>query len=449
MKKKLLALVLALAMALSAMPAAFAAVETAYASTQKVEVDGKPIQFQMYALRDAGGSPTNYIRVRDLAHVLNGTPAKFSVDYDGAVRLTSGKAYTDTGEEMTTPYSGDRACRSGAWTVWVNGVPVEMEAIILTDEQNRDYTYFKLRDLGAVLGFQVDWTAQRGVFIQTGAAQLPDVNALLDRVQGVWYGADGGGRTQEIKIEGNKWLVTTLDNGVYTNMAATVAAMVEDGGRYCIVLQDGTQTSVEPQLAAVDQTTWATNVFWFDYDPAGRTVGSDTVASLSRASGAQLYPQYQQALEQAKQTNLLLMILLHDRYQGALGDSKRTALTQIQGIWYGKDEKTGFVEETQVKGDQYLNTTFDGNTYRHTSATISEASGSAGQYRLAMKNWSFTVVDVGQKVSATSSQESYLRVFSCDPVNKTAKGELVGHLSQGSTLRLFPQYQTALAETRK
>ena len=56
--KKILSAALALAMTLPIVPAAFAAGGTAYASTQIVEVDGKKVEFQMYALKDASGNPT-------------------------------------------------------------------------------------------------------------------------------------------------------------------------------------------------------------------------------------------------------------------------------------------------------------------------------------------------------------------------------------------------------
>lgn len=45
------------------------AANTAYASTQTVQVDGKPVEFQMYALKDTNGNPKNYIKVRDVASV--------------------------------------------------------------------------------------------------------------------------------------------------------------------------------------------------------------------------------------------------------------------------------------------------------------------------------------------------------------------------------------------
>lgn len=160
--KKILSFALALALCAGLAAPAFAAGGTAYASTQSVEVDGKKVEFQMYALRDAAGNGTNYVKLRDVAHVLNGTPAQFSVGYDsasGSILVTTGAAYADTGTEMTTPYSGDRTYQTGSGAVLVDGRAASLDAIVLTDDAGGGYTYFKLRDLGTALGFTVDWSA--------------------------------------------------------------------------------------------------------------------------------------------------------------------------------------------------------------------------------------------------------------------------------------------------
>lgn len=140
---------------------------TAYASTQTVLVDGTPVTFQMYALKNAEGNLTNYVKLRDLAHALNSTAARFAVGYDGTISLTTGSAYTDNGSEMKAPFSGDRSYTGGAQAVLVNGSQVRMTAITLQDDQGGGYNYFKLRDLGTVLGFTVDWSAEKGVYIET------------------------------------------------------------------------------------------------------------------------------------------------------------------------------------------------------------------------------------------------------------------------------------------
>ena len=138
---------------------------TAIASTQTVTVDGKAVEFQMYALADANGNLTNYIKLRDMAYILNGTKAQFSVGYDGTISLTTGQPYEAGGTEMTTPYSGDRAYTGGAQTVKINGTDVAMTAITLTDDDGGGYNYFKLRDLGKALGFNVSW--DNGVIVES------------------------------------------------------------------------------------------------------------------------------------------------------------------------------------------------------------------------------------------------------------------------------------------
>ena len=139
---------------------------TALASTQTVTVDGKAVEFQMYALADANGNLTNYIKLRDMAYVLNGTKAQFSVGYDGIISLTKGQPYEAGGTEMTTPFSGDRAYTGGAQTLKIDGKDVAMTAITLTDDNGGGYNYFKLRDLGKALGFNVSW--DNGVIVESG-----------------------------------------------------------------------------------------------------------------------------------------------------------------------------------------------------------------------------------------------------------------------------------------
>lgn len=147
--------------------AAVPATGTAYPSTQTVELDGKKVEFQMYALKDANGNPTNYVKVRDLALALNNTRATFSVDWNGTVNLAAGAAYVPNGSENSTPFSGERAYTVPQNPTNVNGSASDLQAIYLVDDAGGGYTYYQLRDLGRKLGFNVDWSAERGVFIET------------------------------------------------------------------------------------------------------------------------------------------------------------------------------------------------------------------------------------------------------------------------------------------
>ena len=67
---------------------------------------------------------------------------------------------------MKTPYSGDRPYSPATAATNVNGA-AGLEAIVLTDARGGAYTYYKLRDLGKALGFNVDWSAEKGIFVET------------------------------------------------------------------------------------------------------------------------------------------------------------------------------------------------------------------------------------------------------------------------------------------
>lgn len=137
----------------------------AYPSTQNVLVDGTPIEFQCYALKDSAGNSTNFIRLRDVADILDGTTAQFDVTWDGAVNIVTGQGYAPNGTERTTPFEGERKYEDATATTLVNGKAQSIRAILLKDDGGNGYTYYKLRDLGKALGFEVDWSADKGIFV--------------------------------------------------------------------------------------------------------------------------------------------------------------------------------------------------------------------------------------------------------------------------------------------
>lgn len=128
----------------------------ALARSQTIQVDGKDVTFQTYALKDSQGNETNYVKLRDVASVLNGTAAQFNVAWDGAINLQTKTAYTPDGSEMSTPFSGDQPYTVNTSPIKIDGTAAELEAITITDASG-GYTYFKLRDLGKALGFNVSW----------------------------------------------------------------------------------------------------------------------------------------------------------------------------------------------------------------------------------------------------------------------------------------------------
>lgn len=209
--KRCLSMALALCLCLALAAPAFAAAEgVAVATTQKVLVDGFAVTFETYALLDENGYQTNYAKLRDVASVLDGTPAQFEVNWSETegVSAVTGRAYTKNGSEMHTPYTGDRAYVKGAETTWVNGKAVALDAIVLTDDYGGGYTYYKLRDLGAALGFTVDWSEKTGVYLLSGASMTGD----LEQVVGRWTGS--------MRIDGEELKQDFMAAGGDADMAA-------------------------------------------------------------------------------------------------------------------------------------------------------------------------------------------------------------------------------------
>lgn len=140
----------------------------AYASEQAVTLDGNTVIFQMYALKDSNGNFTNYIKLRDLAYMLNRTNAQYNVAWDGVINLEAGVPYTSAnGSEFQNPFSGDRVYQINTVPIRINGVEINIDAFVLNDDDGGGYTYFKLRDLGKALGFNVSWDDETGIYVET------------------------------------------------------------------------------------------------------------------------------------------------------------------------------------------------------------------------------------------------------------------------------------------
>lgn len=140
----------------------------ARASTQTVTIGDQVVTLEAYALLDESGNATNYVKLRDLAYLLNGTATQFEVGWDGSINLITGQSYTANGSELSTPFSGDRAYSLYGGKTNVNGLDTPLDAFVLLDDNGGGYTYYKLRDLGKALGFNVSWSAERGIYLEPG-----------------------------------------------------------------------------------------------------------------------------------------------------------------------------------------------------------------------------------------------------------------------------------------
>ncbi len=140
-------------------------------STHRVLVNGVEIQFDIYNI---GGN--NYFKLRDVAHVLNGTEKQFEVKWiasDNSIHLTTGMAYTPDGYEMIGKGNQAILATPTLSTVYLNERETSMVAYFISDNN-----YFKIRDLGKRLGFDVSWDGENStVIIDTSRTYIDDENA--------------------------------------------------------------------------------------------------------------------------------------------------------------------------------------------------------------------------------------------------------------------------------
>ncbi|MCL2618521.1 MAG: hypothetical protein FWD98_05660 [Defluviitaleaceae bacterium] len=125
-------------------------------------VNGEYTQLNAYNI---GGS--TFFRLRDIAHALRGTGASFGLGWDAeanAITITRGAEYDRTGGEPRETGSDAVVARPSPAAVNLDG-----EAAGLIVYHIAGYNYFKLRELGGVLGFGVDWDeSSRTISITTG-----------------------------------------------------------------------------------------------------------------------------------------------------------------------------------------------------------------------------------------------------------------------------------------
>jgi len=123
---------------------------TATPSSTRIMVNGKNVSTDAYTI---GGN--NYIKLRDLAAMVNNTDKNFEVTYDStknAISLISNKAYTSVGGEMA---KGDGKAKQATRTnsrIFVDGGEVSMTAYNIGGSN-----YFKLRDVMQIFDISVGW----------------------------------------------------------------------------------------------------------------------------------------------------------------------------------------------------------------------------------------------------------------------------------------------------
>ena len=151
MKKKI-SLLLAILMLVTLIPTAFAESKTvdAVKNTKKVTLDGEEVMVGAY---DVEGY--NYLKLRDVAAILNGKKCQFSVGYDEPTKLISvelAKAYEKVEGDLAEIKDEKAKAIVSVKKILVNGEEKEVKTALINENN-----YMQLRDLGSLVGLGVGY----------------------------------------------------------------------------------------------------------------------------------------------------------------------------------------------------------------------------------------------------------------------------------------------------
>ena len=174
--KKTISLILAFALIFS-LTAGFASAAKVVLSPQLLNVNGRPVNCEKYNI-----DGSNYFKLRDIAYLLSGTESQFSVGWDAStksVSIVTGEPYTADGSELNLS-GGDKSSTAvvSKQTILINGVVRSNLSVYNIGGNN----YFKLRDLGVSLGFQVDYDARTNTAIIRSGAGTDDPALSAEQV---------------------------------------------------------------------------------------------------------------------------------------------------------------------------------------------------------------------------------------------------------------------------
>jgi len=134
---------------------------TAQPTTAAVLIDGVAVDFLAFNI---GGH--NFFRMRDLAYALNGTPAQFSVGWDGVnqmISIYSGAAYVAVGGEMSLENAVQQTATPTQAEIFLDGVRISPRAYHIAGNN-----FFMLAQLAEVFNFNAEWDdAARAILICT------------------------------------------------------------------------------------------------------------------------------------------------------------------------------------------------------------------------------------------------------------------------------------------
>jgi len=116
----------------------------------------------------------SYVKLRDIAYVLNRTGKQFSIDYDSELRLVSIRTkveYTPIGTELRKQPATVSGVSEGYSSLMVDGEIVEIKSYLVGG-----HNYYKLQDLASMLDFDITYDSiiYKAICVNTALGYNPD-----------------------------------------------------------------------------------------------------------------------------------------------------------------------------------------------------------------------------------------------------------------------------------
>jgi len=127
----------------------FQGIGTSCANT-RVSVNGRITEVYLYNIKG-----NNYIKLRDLAMLLNGTEKQFDVSWNAenkAIAIISGTSYTKVGGELANSTEYKEKATPTVAKVYIDDIEIFPTAYNI-----KGNNYFKIRDIAKALDFKVEW----------------------------------------------------------------------------------------------------------------------------------------------------------------------------------------------------------------------------------------------------------------------------------------------------
>ena len=171
MKKKI-SLLLAILMLVTLLPTAFAESKTvdAVKNTKKVTLDGEEVKVGAY---DVEGY--NYLKLRDVAAILNTKKCQFNVGFDKPTKLITvelAKGYEKVEGDLAEIKDEKAKAIVSVRKILVNGEEKEIKTALINE-----YNYMQLRDLGSLVGLDVKYDAKNKVIMLNSDTEAKEEKA--------------------------------------------------------------------------------------------------------------------------------------------------------------------------------------------------------------------------------------------------------------------------------